>query len=356
MEHVAIDLGSRQSQICRRASDGRIVDERRVATAQLAKYLAKVPSPARVIVETCAEAFGVADQARSLGHEVRVVPATLAKALGVGARGIKTDTRDARALSEASCRLELPTVHVPGEEARAQRLLCGTRETLVSSRTALVNTVRSWLRGGAVVLSRGAPETLPARVRAWASGHKRDIPLGIERVLQMIDETTVKVTEADRELRAAALADPVCVRLMTIPGIGPVSALLFRSTLDDVQRFQGAHAVESYLGLTPGERSSSETTRRTSITKAGSPRMRYLLVQAAHTARRCRGNDPMVLWSREVEGRRGKHVAVVALARKLAGILYALWRRGGTYQPWRASSVPSSTPAAAMKEALELLA
>lgn len=346
MEHVAIDLGSRQSQVCRRRSDGTIVEERKVGTTQLSGYLKRVPAPARVIVETCAEAFGVADRALTLGHEVRVVPATLAKALGVGARGIKTDTRDARALSEASCRLELPTVHVPSAEARERRVMCGMRETLVAARTALVNTVRSWLRADAVVLARGAPESLPARVRRWALLNTRELPACVERVLVMIEQVSVQLAAADRELRAAAEADAVCARLMSVPGVGPVTALLYRAVLDDAQRFSGAHAVESYLGLTPGERSSSQTTRRTGITKAGSPRMRYLLVQGAHTARRCRPRDPMVLWSRQVEARRGKHAAVVALARKLAGILFAIWRHGGRYEASRGAVSSACTPAA----------
>src|SRR5438046_1402861 len=115
MEHLAIDLGGRESQICVRRSDGTIVEERRVATAALARYLGKRP-PSRVIVETCTEAFSVADAALSLGHEVRVVPATLVGALGVGQRGIKNDQRDARMLSEASCRIDLPSVHVPSKQ------------------------------------------------------------------------------------------------------------------------------------------------------------------------------------------------------------------------------------------------
>jgi transposase len=128
-----------------RSSDGQIVDERRCRTAALPAYLATRP-PSRVVVETCSEAFGIADAALAAGHEVRVVPSTLARSLGVGARRLKSDRRDARALSEVSCRIDLPSVHVPSQQARQRKTMCGMREALVGARTKLLNTVRGWLR------------------------------------------------------------------------------------------------------------------------------------------------------------------------------------------------------------------
>jgi transposase len=145
MEHCAIDLGGKESQICVRRSDGQIVEERRCRTAALATYLAGRP-PSRVVGETCSEAFWIADAALMAGHEVRVVPATLVRSLGVGARRLKTDRRDAQVLSEVSCRIDLPSVHVPSREARQRKTICGMREALVGARTKLLNTVRGWLR------------------------------------------------------------------------------------------------------------------------------------------------------------------------------------------------------------------
>src|SRR5690242_10453703 len=104
MEHVAIDLGGRESQVCIRDGAGAILVERRCRTDELPELLARRP-PSRVIVETCAEAFTVADAAQKFGHEVRVVPATLVRSLGIGARGQKTDRRDSQTLSEVSCRI-----------------------------------------------------------------------------------------------------------------------------------------------------------------------------------------------------------------------------------------------------------
>jgi transposase len=95
----------------------------------------------RVVLETCAEAFAIADTARLSGHEVRVVPATLVKSLGVGARPTKTDRRDAWALSEVSCRIDLPSVHIPSTVARERRALLASRDSLVSARVQFVNCV-----------------------------------------------------------------------------------------------------------------------------------------------------------------------------------------------------------------------
>jgi transposase len=332
MEHLAIDLGGRESQICVRSSDGQIVEERRCRTAALPAYLATRPR-SRVIVETCSEAFGIADAALAAGHEVRVVPSTLARSLGVGARRLKTDQRDARALSEVSCRVELPSVHVPSHWSREAKSLCGMRDALVSSRTKLVNSVRGYLRRHLRRMTlRGALATLPMRVRKRYAESEQAVPPHLERQLQAIEHLNEAVKEATKEVAAWAEASASCVRLMTAPGVGPLVALRFVAAVDRVERFAEAHQLESYLGLAPGEDSSSERRRVTSITKAGPSAVRWTLVQASWTALRVRPGDPMCAWALQVSRRRGIKVAVVALARKLAGVLYAMWRDGTEYR------------------------
>jgi transposase len=345
MDHVAIDLGGRESQICVRQSDGTIVAEKRWATRSLKKYLAGLKK-SRVVIETCAEAFGVADAARELGHEAVVVPATLVRALGVGARGLKNDVRDARNLSEASCRMSsLPSVHVPTPVSRERKTACGMREALVGARTKLVNTVRGWLRGQALgVLPSGATVSFPGRVRTLLEKHGRSLPSCVERQLVTIDHLNEQIGEADQELEELAKGDTTCQRLMTVPGVGPVTAIRFLAAIDDVGRFSDAHAMQSYIGLTPGEHSSSERKRNTSITKAGSRQLRWVLVQAAWCAQRARPKDPMVVWARQIAQRRGKGIATVALARKLVGILYALWSNGTSYEASRASAALPTMP------------
>lgn len=334
MEHIAIDLGARESQVCVRAADGMILLEGRRPTVELRAFLHRRP-PSRVVVETCAEAFAVAAVARELGHEAVVVPASLVRALGVGARGLKTDVRDARHLSEASCRMaRLPAVHVPAPRSQARKAECGLREALVTTRTKLVNAVRGWVRGqGAGPLPRCTPPRLPQRLRAQRSARGEVVPAALERLLRVIEELNTQIAAADTALTALAQADDVCQRLMTVPGVGPVTAVRFVAALDEVHRFPDAGAVHSYLGLVPGEDSSAARRRLTGITKAGPGRVRWTLVQAAWCARRCRPHDPAMQWARRVEARRGRAVAAVALARKLAGILYAIWRDGSVYDP-----------------------
>lgn len=332
MEHIAIDLGSRESQVCVRTEGGEILEERRVGTRSLGRYLAARPK-SRVVVEACAEAFPVADAALAAGHETVVVPASLAPSLGVGDRGVKTDVRDARNLSEASCRMSrLPGVHVPTKLSRDRKAMCGMREALVQARTKLINTVRGWTRPqGLGVVRSGSPTTFPERVQEHVKERGTTIPPYVQQVLEAIAELSLRIEQGDKALKEAAATDPTCQLLMTAPGVGPTTAVRFAAAVDDVKRFPTAHKLEAYLGMTPGESSSSDRKRRTALTKAGPSKLRWVLVQAAWSARRYYKDYPMVVWSREVEKRRGKQVAVMALARRLAGVLYAMWRDGRAY-------------------------
>jgi len=338
VQHLAIDLGGRESQVCLMEEDGEVLRETRVPTLQLEAEFQR--PKCRVIVETCAEAFGVADAALRLGHEARVVPATLVRALGVGARRMKSDRRDALALSSASCRMDLPSVHIPSPWSRETKSMCSMRDGLVQSRTMLVNTVRGWMRARRQMLSRGDPKRFPARVRLLLTETETPLPEFVERQLCTIEALNEQVKAADVELGKRAKDHPVCARLMSVPGVGPQTALRFVAAVDEIGRFTNAHDLESYLGLTPGEDSSSARKRITSITKAGAPGLRWVLVEACWVFKRCRPNDPIVLWADKIAQRRGKRIAVVAMARKVVGILYALWRDGTTYDPTRSARIP----------------
>lgn len=330
MDHCGIDLGGKESQICLRDEQGTIRWEGRWGTASLPTFF-KEMRPARVIIETTAEAFRVADAAKEAGHEVRVVPATLVKTLGVGARKTKTDRRDARVLSEVSTRIDLPSVHIPSAASRQRKTMAGVHDVLTGSRTKMVNNVRGWMRGQGLKPGRGGVETFTRRVRALG-----ELPECISDELELIDVLSLKITASEKRFEKATKEDAVCRRLMTVPGVGPSTALRFVAAIDDIGRFPSAHKVEAYLGLAPGESSSSEKQQRLSITKAGPSTVRWVLIQAAWVLKtRCRGPEVRALqhWATEVEKRRGPRVAVVALARRLAGILFALWRDGTTFEP-----------------------
>ncbi len=332
MEHLAIDLGKRESQICLRNERGEILKESRVDTCEIGEALRTQSKPTRVIVETCAEAFSVADEALEMGHEVRVVPATLSKALGVGERGIKTDRRDARALSKASVQMDLGSVHIPSQRARDLKAACGHRDVLVRTRTLLINNARGYLRTKRIRVGATTAMSFVNRTRKELQGRPEGLPLALDRVLRSIESLSGLIAEADKELGALAKADPICSNLMSMPGVGPVTALSMRAGIDDPRRFPNGHRMQSYLGLTPGERSSSDTKRITGITKAGSSRLRWVLVQAAWSFWRSRPKDTNVLWAKRLAEKRCNGVAIVALARRMSSILRAMWLSG---QPYR---------------------
>jgi transposase len=339
VQHVAIDLGSKESQICIRRPDGTILDERKHPTRKLVELVATWEK-SRVVMETSAEAFRIADAAIAAGHQVRVVPATLVRLLGVGERGIKNDHRDAQQLSKASWQTDVPSVHIPSAAARELKSICGARDTLVESARRLTNNVRGWMRTQLWRVRACTATTLPDRLRAHATSVGQELPEHVERQLKTLSMLMEQLKDATKQVRKLALEHPVCQRLMTVPGVGPVTALRFVAAIDDPTRFSSAHRVQSYVGLTPGEHSSSQRERRTGITKAGPLELRSCLVQAAWAATRVSTAHPMIEWTRQIAERRGKRVAVVALARKLTGILFAIWRDGTIYEPKRAAMSP----------------
>ena len=227
----------------------------------------------------------------------------------------------------------------PKTESRDRKTMCGMREALVGARTKAINTVRGWLRSRGRRIERGGRASLRQRVAAAWEGA---LPSYVERQLQVIDVLNTQIAESNAEVESWAEADETCARLMTVPGVGSLTALRFVAALDDVTRFESAHQVESYHGLVPGESSSSERQQRLSITKAGPRAHRWVLVQAAwalHT--RCRKPEaiPLQLWAHRIEQRRGKRTAIIALARKLAGILFAIWRDRTVYDGSRGAKM-----------------
>jgi transposase len=153
-------------------------------------------------------------------------------------------------------------------------------------------------------------------------------------VLDLIDTLTAQIRRADERVAEVA-KDETHQRLMSVPGVGPVTAVAFVAALDDPKRFRGPKQVRAYFGLVPREHSSGEKELRGHITKQGGSRMRRLLVQAAWAVLRSRPTpeaEPLRQWTTNVASRRGRYVAIVALARRLAGILFAVWRDGTRYK------------------------
>lgn len=169
----------------------------------------------------------------------------------------------------------------------------------------------------------------------------------IAPLLAVLLNVNKQVAWLDSRLEHLAKSDETIGRLCSAPSVGPVTAAAFASTIDEPERFRGAHQVEAYLGLIPSEMSSGEKQHKGRITKAGNGRLRYLLVQVALSILRLRSPRTEVLrdWAERIAGRRGKMIAVVALARRMAGILYAMMRDGKPYQPAQPKLAPQAAAA-----------
>jgi len=207
------------------------------------------------------------------------------------------------------------------------------REALVRTRTRFISLIRALLRQHGYRVPSGSAQGFIDRVEALSlPGHLRSVIAPLLAVMLAVHR---QVVYADEVIEHLAAHDSRVARLRTVPGIGPITAAAFLATIDEVQRFHHAHELEAYLGLVPREHSSGDTQRRGPITKAGPGRARWLLIQAAHSILRRRPPEAEALhtWALRIAARRGKHVAVVALARRLAGILYALLRDATTHAP-----------------------
>jgi transposase len=262
-------------------------------------------------------------------------------------RRVKTDRRDARALAHA-CKLgAYRPAHRISDSRHQLRAFLGVRETMVRTCARWITHMQALLRREGVRVRTGAAETFKARL------DELRLPTALKTMMHplvdLLEPLNQQIEALDNELGQLVTHDDVTKRLVTVPGVGPVTAVAFVATLDEVTRFRGAHQVESYLGLVPQEWSSSETQRRGHITKTGSGRVRWLLVQAAWCIlqrRRAKSDATALrLWADRIAGRRGRLVAVVALARRLAGILYAIWRDGTEYNPSKLRSAVLARPA-----------
>jgi transposase len=262
-------------------------------------------------------------------------------------RKVKTDRRDARALAEACLLGAYRPAHRLSDAQRHVRARLLVRDTLVRTRTRYISLIRALLRQHGWQVPTGSAEGFPRRVLAPPlPGRLRS---EVAPLLAVMRHLQPQLAYSDERITALTQTDERVRRLQSIPSVGPVTAAAFVAALDEVQRFHRAHEVEAYLGLVPRELSSGETQRRGRITKAGSSRVRWLLIQAAvsmlrlHDARTADLRD----WATRIATRRGKGIAVVALARRLAGILFALLRDGTVYEPRRRAPHTVPQPVAA---------
>lgn len=335
MHHIGIDLGKTSSQVCILTEEGELIERRITTTRQSFTHLLGEREPARILLEASTESEWVAQYLETLGHQVVVADPNFAPMYAQRSRRVKTDRRDARALAEA-CRLgAYREAHRPSEKQRQLKRLLNVRESLVRTRARLICAVRTHLRAEGIAAARTDAARFAARVARLELS--AELGAALRPLLEMLTPLNEQIKHLDRELEELSTKDQVVHRLSTVPGVGVVTATSFVATLDEVERFSSAKQVRSYLGLVPSEKSSGEQQRRGRLTKAGSRRMRYLLVEAAWACWRWKqpGTESLREWVEAIARRRGRKVAAVALARKLAGLLYAIWRDGTEFDASR---------------------
>lgn len=330
MVYGAIDLHMRNSQIRIIDDAGVVQRDQRVATTRerLTQVFAS-HGPMRVLLETGTESEWVAQTLEAAGHEVVVADPNYAPMYGELARKVKTDRRDVAALAEANRRGWYRTAHRTSPAQRETTQMLRSRRFLVQTRSGAVSLLRSLLRQSGYRLGTGSCETIPARLARLTISP--ELAETLAPLCRQIATVTSEIQAMDARLQTRTATDAIVARLRSVPGIGLIVATTFRAFVDRCDRFDHAGQVSAAIGLVPREDSSAERRHRGHITKAGPRELRSLLVQAAWVCWRSPGSATLRAWVDRLAARRGRRIAVVALARRLSRILFAIWRDGTTF-------------------------
>lgn len=320
---IGCDFHSRYQQIAALNTEtGEIVERRLPHDGQeVAKFYASLPRGAHVGMEATCPARWFERLLDSCGHELWVGDPAAIRAAVV--RKQKTDPRDARHLLELLCTERFPRIWVPTPVERDLRQLLLHRHKLVCWRTQLRNQLSALARQEGILprtrfwTRSGRSQLEQLSLLSWAERRRQDL-------LRLLDQLDAQIQELTQHVQQEAQSRPQAAYLMALPGVGAIVSLAFVLTLGTARRFPRGKQVASYLGLNPSEFSSGKHQKLGHISKQGNSMMRWLLVEAAWVAVR---KDPeLARFYRRLAFRRGRKVAAVAVARKLAVKLY--WRLG----------------------------
>jgi transposase len=240
----------------------------------------------------------------------------------------KTDRQDAQLLLQLMMEDRFPRIWVADADNRDLRQLLWHRHRLVQMRTRVMNQLHvvalneGLRRKKALWRPTGRRELESLLLARWAGRRRQDL-------LDLLDQLTPKIQELTRALEEEVGKRPVARRLMTHPGVGPLTALAFELVIGTPERFSCGKQIASYIGLVPSEESSGDRRRLGHISKQGNSLLRYLLVEAAQVTVRSQPQWRSIFF--HLAMRRGRKIAKVAMARKLAVRLYWMWRQGSDY-------------------------
>jgi transposase len=330
---LGIDLGKNSCSVAGQDATGRVVLRKRMRRQSVVKLAAELPS-CIVAMEACCGAHHLARLMQAQGHQVRLMSPEYVRPY---VKAQKNDDRDAEAIAEAATRPTMRFVEVKSAEQLDMQTLHRARDRLVAERTALINQLRGFLleRGITVPQGRRKLELLLAAMLA-----EGEVPLS-PRTRQLVDDMRAQWAELDRrieafddEFAARAKEDEAARRLATIPGIGVMNATALVAAIGNGQAFARGRDLAAWLGLVPKQRTTGGKPRLLGITKRGNKYLRKLLVHGARGAMStlAKSATPLGAWLRGLLARAHPNTAVVALANKLARIVWAVLRSGSAYQ------------------------
>jgi transposase len=335
---IAVDLAKSVFEVAVSERPGRVSRRHRLTRQSFARFLAE-EAPSTIVMEACGTAHHWGRAARARGHDVRLLPP---REVARYRRGNKTDRSDAKALLEADRNEDLHPVAIKSVDQQVLVSLHRLRSAWVTTRTARLNTLRGLLRELGQTIPMGARQVVP-RVRELLAGD--EIPVALRPVLaSAADEImalATRIAEVESQLEGVARASERIRRLRTVPGVGLLTATAIPAMVDLSSYPSGRH-FSSSLGITPRESSSGHVRRLGRITKRGDPYLRTLLIHGArsvlHHAKRQAQPDRLQSWALEKERTRGHNKAAVAVANKLARIVWAVGVREQAYR-----SAPNGT-------------
>lgn len=245
------------------------------------------------------------------------------------AQRIKNDKNDARGLAQIARTGWYKAVHVKSEEGQALRALVGGRKHLVATRLGLENHIRGTLKTLGIRIGNVTTAAFTPKVTVAIAPKNELFKEVILTMLSARDDLLAQQRALDRRCAAIARSSPVCKRLMTIPGVGVITALTFRAEIDDPLRFKKSRDVGVHVGLTPRRYASGETDISGGISKCGNAALRTLLFEASVTMlTRSNKWSRLKAWAVRLAQRKGFKAASVALARKLAIVMHRMWIDG----------------------------
>ncbi|HWF52250.1 MAG TPA: IS110 family transposase [Solirubrobacteraceae bacterium] len=328
MRTVALDVHKRFAEIAVH-EDGGLRRLGRIETSQLRAFAESLGAEDHVVLESTAMTWAIAELLAE--HAGRVTVSNPMRTRAIASAKVKTDKIDAKVLAQLGAADFLPEVWAPDEVTRALRRRIAHRSSLVRQRTRLRNQIHAVLTRNLIdapftdVFGHGGRQWL-AEVALPA--HERE---QVDSNLRMHDALDVEIELVERLLAEQALARPDVRRLMTIPGVGAITALALVAVIGDASRFPSPRHLVGYLGLDPRVRQSGEkAARHGHISRAGQAHARGLLVEAAHTAIHTPG--PLRAFHARLAARRGKQIALCATARKLTVLTWHLLTKDEDYR------------------------